>query len=371
MKKDTITKMLIEYPDVFADIENVCLFGGKDLIKPENLELCPQEISYREADGQLHEHRGDVRMRLKEKGLEFAILHIENQSGISNVMPLRSMGYTYSEYQKQLRVLKEENRKAGRQYVLREIGDNQKLRPVILLVLYYGTEKWTGPTHLLDMLDIPEEERGLWEKVVEDHKIHLVQLSTQSDEEVDQYKSDLWYIVKCLKCGKDKKKYKKFLAEGTDRKMRHPEAVIDMITAFAGKEKAKTLADKIICKQKEEGDDCTMYSFLDYFEEVGLEKGMEKGIKQGLEKGMKQGLEQGLEKGLEKGLEQGREEERMKIYYRMFRNNRTPEDISDFTGESVEHLYDLQKKYLATIQEESRYGDKKDADGTMEEDKNI
>ena len=135
MKKDTTTKMLIEYPDVFADIENVCLFGGKKLIKPENLELCPQEISYKEADGKLYQHRGDVRMRLKKQGVEFAILHIENQSGISNVMPLRTMGYTYSEYQKQLRVLKEENRKAGKQYDLKEIGDDQKLCPVVLLVL--------------------------------------------------------------------------------------------------------------------------------------------------------------------------------------------------------------------------------------------
>lgn len=335
MKKDSMTKLLTEYPDVFADIGNVCLFGGRKLIRPENLELCPQEVSYKETDGRLHEHRGDVRMRLKKKGIELAILHVENQSGVSNVMPLRDMGYIYSGYQKQLRDMKEENRREGKHYGIREIGSEQKLHPVVTLILYYGTEKWSAPTHLVDMLDIPEEEREAWETMVEDHRIHLVDLSHQRDEEVNKYESDLWYIVKCLKCGKDKEKYKDFLAEGADRTMQHPEAVIDMITTFAGKTKAKKLADQIISEQKKEGGDCSMYSFLDYFEEVGIEKGMEK------------------------GMERGREEERTRIYYRMFEKNKTPEDISDFTGESVEYLYDLQKKYLAEVHEESHYSVKK------------
>ena len=74
-----------------------------------------------------------------------------------------------------------------------------------------------------------------------------------------------------------------------------------------------------------------MYSFLDYFEEVGMEKGLE------------QGLEQGIEKGHEL------------LYYRIFSKNRIPEDISGFTGESVEYLYNLKEKYLATVREESHY----------------
>lgn len=53
MNKDITTKMLLEYPDVFADIENVCLFGGKPVIKPDDLELCPQEIVYKETDGHM------------------------------------------------------------------------------------------------------------------------------------------------------------------------------------------------------------------------------------------------------------------------------------------------------------------------------
>ena len=57
----------------------------------------------------------------------------------------------------------------------------------------------------------------------------------------------------------------------------------------------------------------------------------------------------------EEGRAEGIAEERTRIYYHMFHKNRTPEDISDLTGESLEYLYDLQKKYLATVHEQSQY----------------
>lgn len=55
-------------------------------------------------------------------------------------------------------------------------------------------------------------------------------------------------------------------------------------------------------------------------------------------------LEEGREEGWKKGLEKGREEERRHIYCRMLKANKTPEEISIFTGESLEYLYHLQKE---------------------------
>lgn len=323
MRKDLTAKMLIEYPDVFADVGNVCLFQGEQVIQPESLELLPQELYYREEDGELREHRMDVRMRVKENGVELAVLHLENQSGISNVMPLRDMGYTYSGYQGQLRRLKEKNREQKQHFLIEEIGRDQKLCPVISLILYYGTETWNAPTCLKEMLDIPDKGDQRWDSLIKDHSIHLIDLSRQSDEQVSQYKSDLWYIVQCLKCGKDRDRYKRFLEEDTRREMKHPEAVIDMITAFAGKTEARQMAAKAIQRQKKKGGSCTMYTILDYLEEIGLEKGLDKG--------------------------------RNEIYYKMFQNDKTPEDISEFTGESLEYLYEIQERYLTTVvQEENR-----------------
>lgn len=48
------------------------------------------------------------------------------------------------------------------------------------------------------------------------------------------------------------------------------------------------------------------------------------------------------------------EEGRRDIYCKMLKNNKTPEEISAFTGESLEYLYDL-KSDLALIQEADQY----------------
>ena len=51
-----------------------------------------------------------------------------------------------------------------------------------------------------------------------------------------------------------------------------------------------------------------------------------------------------LEEGWKEGLEQGREEEKHDICCRMLKAHRTPEEISSFTGESIDYLYRLQKE---------------------------
>ena len=58
-EKDIMEKTLESHEDVFADIVNVLLFGGKKLIRAED----PQEKAPRavyKADGKLHETERDV-----------------------------------------------------------------------------------------------------------------------------------------------------------------------------------------------------------------------------------------------------------------------------------------------------------------------
>ena len=40
-QKDISEKVLVDYNDVFADILNVCIYNGKEIVKPE--ELTPAE----------------------------------------------------------------------------------------------------------------------------------------------------------------------------------------------------------------------------------------------------------------------------------------------------------------------------------------
>ena len=68
-----------------------------------------------------------------------------------------------------------------------------------------------------------------------------------------------------------------------------------------------------------------------------------------------EGLKEGREEGLREGFEEGREEERKQLAYRMFDRNRTLEEISDLTGQSMEYVYQLRKEYTQMAHENIRY----------------
>lgn len=55
-------------------------------------------------------------------------------------------------------------------------------------------------------------------------------------------------------------------------------------------------------------------------------------------------LEEGREEGWKKGLKQGMEEGRKDVYCHMLNNGKSPDEISSFTGESLEYLRCLQKE---------------------------
>lgn len=59
-EKDISEKMLESYNDVFADIANVLLFDGKEVMKPTDLEDQAPRSAYK-ADGKLREvERDDI-----------------------------------------------------------------------------------------------------------------------------------------------------------------------------------------------------------------------------------------------------------------------------------------------------------------------
>lgn len=140
MGKDLPAKNLLNCPDVFADISNVNLFDGEDLLRPEELEPLPTELTYKDNYGVMRHHYLDTRMKAAEHQTDIAVFCVENQSGVSNIMPVRDMGYLYSNYTEQIRQIQRENRDGCKERfsVTEGIRRDKKLTPVISLVLYYG-----------------------------------------------------------------------------------------------------------------------------------------------------------------------------------------------------------------------------------------
>ena len=117
----------------------------------------------------------DVRMRWRKNGSVIAMIQIENQSEINNIMPIRDLGYIFNNYNEQIKEHQRENERNGKRFYARELGDDERLQPVITFVLYYGKEEWKRPLSILDMLDLDEEEKKELEN------IFTVRLGTQTE----------------------------------------------------------------------------------------------------------------------------------------------------------------------------------------------
>ena len=284
LKRDVTTKLLEEYPDVFADIGNVNLYGGKPVISPDDLELLPSNLSYQDMAGTHRELRPDIRMRVRTSGIDISIICVENQTGICNTMPVRDMGYEYASYEAQIREIKAKNKKDGKNYYTREIGNDQKLTPVIPLILYFGKEPWTTPLSLLDLLAIPENQKQWVEPLIQNHYIRLIHLRTQNAETRSMYRSDFRYVVDFLAYQNNMNDYLRFMKNDTGT-IQHPEALLDVMNALTGDNRyqrvKETLKEHIDKKER-----ITMVSFAEELENRGIERGMERGIEKGIEKGM-------------------------------------------------------------------------------------
>ena len=95
-EKDITEKTLEGYNDVFADILNVLLFGGKRVIQPEDLEDQIPRSLYK-ADRKIRELERDVAKRWKKHNIRIACIGMENQSEADEYMSLRVAGYDGSE----------------------------------------------------------------------------------------------------------------------------------------------------------------------------------------------------------------------------------------------------------------------------------
>ena len=174
-EKDISEKILESYNDVFADIVNVLLFNGEEIIHPEELEDHAPRSAYK-AEGKIREMERDVSKLWKRENIRIACVGLENQTVPDPQMPLRVFGYDGAEYRSQLT---KENR----------IKPNY---PVVTLVLYFGYEKhWDAPLTLHEALQVPER----FKPYVSDIKINLFEIAWLGRDTVEKFKSDFRIVA--------------------------------------------------------------------------------------------------------------------------------------------------------------------------------
>ena len=220
---DVFTKNYISQNEVFADVFNFFIYGGRNVIKPESLkDESPEESAILFFDGKKTETAQRYRDVLKScvvkrgKYASYVLLGVENQSKIHNAMAARVMIYDALQYGKQIENIaakhKQNKDKMTSSEFLSGFTKSDKLIPVITLVIYFGAEKWDAPTSLYEMFDFNEENKDFM-PFVQDYKINLIQPAALTDDELKKFVTDFKQVMKFLKYSNDKAKMRELLRE--------------------------------------------------------------------------------------------------------------------------------------------------------------
>lgn len=248
-EKDATQKILESYNDVFADIVNVLLFNGREVLKPEELVDQAPRAAYK-ADDKIHEIERDVAKRWIKQNIRIACVGLENQTDIDPDMPFRVIGYDGAEYRYELSAKTPD----GKKYL-------KDRYPVVTLVLYFGHKKrWDQPLNLLGCLDVPEE----FKPYVNDYKINLFEIAYLTDEQVNLFKSDFRVVADYFVQMRKNNNYK-----ADPRDLDHMRETMQLLSAMTHDHRYEEA-----CNNLEEGAPKNMCEVLDRIERNGEIKGI-------------------------------------------------------------------------------------------------
>ena len=246
-EKDITQKMLERHNDVFSDIVNVLLFGGKKVVAEETLFDSVTD-SVLKIDKRVRIQDRDVAKYWKDSQINIALFGLENQTTPNKLMPFRVISYDGTEYGKQSRT---------------ENIDKKKY-PVISLVLYLGFEqKWLYPKNLLGIIDVDEKLKPY----VNDYKINLFEIAYLDREIIDSFKSDFWILADYLYQMRVNKNY-----VADKKSIAHVEELLMLMSAMTGDKRFEEIIDEANTKEV-----VNMCEVLDIVEARGIEKGREEG----------------------------------------------------------------------------------------------
>lgn len=229
---DAITKAYIRKNEVFADAFNYFMYDGAQVIQPEQLkELDPTEIAilFNENNTKepqnakkeiIQKYRDHLKLAtIKEDGESaYILLGVENQTDVNYAMPVRNMLYDALQYTRQVTMIADKHRAqkgkseygaSNRAEFISGFHKNDKLLPVITLVLFFNADEWDGPRSLMDMMEITNP---IIRRLVVDYPIYVIDPQSLKDSDFEKFHSSLREVMGCIKYSKDKRKLADFIS---------------------------------------------------------------------------------------------------------------------------------------------------------------
>ena len=308
--KDTITKDYMADNRVFADVFNHMLYKGKNIIDPDTLhplDATALAVPYGSGTSEVpvQKFRDEFKSLnvMHDDSRIYLLLGIENQSETHYAMPV-NMVYDALEYAGQVENSARSHREAKQwpstsgEYLTGFYKDD-RLIPVITTVVYFGSDTWNAPRSLHEMLSVQDPEIL---SMVPDYRINLFSPAEIKNEELDKLQSNLKEVMLFIKYSKDKRKLQELTSQTPGFRSLELKAarVIDSITGIN----------------------------LRFTETEG-----------------RVNMCQAVQEMCDDARAEGHQEQAMLTAQRMLQDPRfSPEDISRFSGLSLEDVLKLQKK---------------------------
>ena len=229
---DTVTKQYMRENTVFADAFNFLLYDGENVIQPDKLkELDTTELAVpfavdntdnRQAEA-VQKYRDILKMTtvMTDDTAAYVLLGVESQTDVHYAMPVRNIIYDALQYGKQVTEISVRNRKKGnqtRREFLSGFHRDDKLIPVITLVIHFGADKWDAPMSLHEMMAVTDKNLL---KHIPDYRIKLIDPSQISSDEMDKFQTSLREVLCYIKYSKNADKFAQYMKN--NRRMEHLE----------------------------------------------------------------------------------------------------------------------------------------------------
>ena len=229
-KADVNVNIWLSEKKRFANLFNGVIYGGRQVILPEDLEeVNPvSSVSVKNRTGKtknMKKYR-DIIMKWRNQAT-FVLLANESQDMVHYAMPHKVMLYDGMDYETQIRNnwknfndRRKQNKKTGQPLEHLTAGEylsrfrkKDRLIPIISLVFYYGSEPWDGPVDLYDMFQLEgtKEENEILEKYLPNYKINLV--DAERLEDVEKFSDDLQVILTMLRYRDSKEELTDYINE--------------------------------------------------------------------------------------------------------------------------------------------------------------
>ena len=214
-KIDVATKQYMSHKNVIADAFNFYVYDGAQVIKPERLQKIDTVefmMPYgNDAKAAVQKMRDNLMVweSVTDGDTVYVVLGTENQDKIHYAMAVKNMLYDALQYAKQVEEAKRSYRdrskkkqiKLNSEEFLSGLKKEDKLMPVITLVVYFGDRDWDGAKSIHEMLSVDNVELLSY---VPDYKINLIEPAKISEENFDKFKTDLGAVMQFIKHQSDK-----------------------------------------------------------------------------------------------------------------------------------------------------------------------